>query len=123
MSRLKRVCLAETFSLRLKKLIGDGSVAAFARQMGLKQTSMDRYVKALHTPNAEALIAISTRCGVTTDWLLGLSDSPNGASPNPELPQKLLASEKKLARVNKALGHILQGTKELQTIVEENEAG
>ena len=122
MSTPKRVRLAETFALRVKKLIGGGSVAAFARQTGLKQASVDRYVKAAHAPNAEALIAISTCCGVTTDWLLGLSDFPNGSSSNFTLQNKLLHSEKKLARVNKALGHILQGTKELQSVVGENEA-
>ena len=121
MSTKKRDCLAEVFSLRIKKLIGDGSVSAFARLTGLQQASMDRYVKGVHTPNAEALIAISSRCGVTTDWLLGLTDSREGTASDQGLSQKLLQSEKKLARVNKALGHILQGTKELQTIVEDNE--
>ena len=123
MSIKKRITIAEIFSLRIKKLIGDGSVAGFARLTGIQQPSMDRYVKGVHTPNAEALIAISSRCGVTTDWLLGLTDFRDGMSSDQGMSQKLLQSEKKLARVNKALGYILQGTKELQTIVEENEPG
>ena len=111
--------LAAIFAGRLRRLIGDGSVSAFARRTGLRQASVDRYVKAAHAPNAEALRAIATRCGVTTDWLLGLADSPSGVPDETGLHRRLFLSEKKLARVSKALGHILRGTTVLQSIVDE----
>lgn len=76
MSTRKGEELALVFSERIKQLIGRDSVSAFARRVGLKQASVDRYVKAVHSPNGEALIAVSTHCGVTTDWLLGLVDKP-----------------------------------------------
>ena len=116
----KNINLAAVFSKRLKRLIGGESINAFACRMGLQQSSVDRYVKAAHAPNAEALHTIATRCGVTTDWLLGLSDSPSGDADAAGLQKRFLASEKKLARVSKALGHILKGTGELQAVVDES---
>lgn len=75
MSTQKGEEISSVFSQRIKTLIGGDSVSSFARRVGLKQASVDRYVKAVHAPNAEALMAIATHCRVTADWLLGLSDN------------------------------------------------
>lgn len=68
------------FSERIGELIGSGTVTGFARQTGLKQAAIDRYVKGQREPNADALRKIAMSCGVTTDWLLGLSKYPNGVN-------------------------------------------
>lgn len=97
MSTRKGEALASVFSARVRTLIGDESVSAFARRVGLKQASVDRYAKAVHSPNAEALIAIATNCGVTSDWLLGIEDRRMAGNPRAE------AAESKLAAVKKSL--------------------
>lgn len=105
-----------SFTERIKELIGDGAVSAFARSVGLKQAAIDRYVKGLREPNADALRKISNACGVTTDWLLGVSSSPNGVADS-DWRSRALAAERKLERVNKALAHALKGFEELQEAV------
>lgn len=106
------------FSSRLKTLIGDGSVSAFARKVGLKQASVDRYVKEVHAPNAEAICAVATHFGVSADWLLGLSDNQNGEGDISDTwKQSALIAQHKLDKVNEALGKILDGTKALQEAV------
>jgi len=42
---------------------------------------MDRYTKASSLPAADAIVAISEVCGVSADWLLGLTDTRSGGSP------------------------------------------
>ncbi|MCL2103466.1 MAG: helix-turn-helix domain-containing protein [Kiritimatiellaeota bacterium] len=123
MSNQKRVKVSTIFSSRINELIKDESVSAFARRVGLRQATVDRYVRDVHSPNADALLAIATHCGVTTDWLLGLSDSPNRVGDDGDLLKRCQGAEQKLARVNKALGFILKGTNELQAIVEGNRGG
>ena len=120
MSTQKREKVSDIFSSRVNELIKSESVSAFSRRIGLRQASVDRYVKAVHSPNADALIAIATHCGVTTDWLLGLSDSPNRVGDESDLLERCQRAEKDLVRVNKALSFILKGTNELQAIVEGN---
>jgi transcriptional regulator with XRE-family HTH domain len=115
--------LKSVFSERLKELIRGRPVTEFARRVGLQQSAIDNYIKKKRSPNAEAIITISSACCVSTDWLLGLTDSKDGVSGDEQLQKKLNVSEKKLARVNKALGHILKGTNELQAVVDEGVTG
>lgn len=105
-----------SFTERIKELIGSSAVSAFARSVGLKQAAIDRYVKGLREPNADALRKISAACGVTTDWLLGVSSTPNGVSDS-DWRNRALAAERKLEKVNKALAHALKGFEELQEAV------
>ena len=53
---------------------------------------------------------------MTTDWLLGVSSTPNGVSDS-DWRSRALAAERKLERVNKALAHALRGFEELQEAV------
>ena len=119
MSRSKENEFRSMFSERLMELIGDKSVTGFARRVGLQQTAIDRYVKKKRSPNAEAIITISSACCVSADWLLGLTDAREGVPGDEQLQKKLALSQKKLVRVNKALGHILKGTNELQAVVDD----
>ncbi|MBR3583588.1 MAG: helix-turn-helix transcriptional regulator [Kiritimatiellae bacterium] len=118
MSTRKGEDISRVFSSRLKTLIGKESVSAFARKAGLKQASVDRYVKGIHAPNAEAIYTIATQFGVSSDWLLGLSDNPNGEDGNSDTwKQTALVARLKLDKVNEALGKIIDGTKALQEAV------
>lgn len=104
------------FAERISHLIGSGSVSEFARRVSLNQAAIDRYIKGLRQPNADALRQIATVCEVTTDWLLGISDNPFGVD-NTDWHRRALVAEQKLSRVSKALGHALKGFEELQEAV------
>lgn len=106
----------EKFSDRIKGLIGTDSVSAFARRIGIKQAAVDRYVKGLREPNADALRTIATACDVSTDWLLGISATPNGVTDT-DWRNRALSAERKLDKVQKALAHALKGFEELQDAV------
>ena len=103
-------------SERIKTLIGDETVSAFARRIGMKQAAIDRYVKGQREPNADAIRVISTACSVSADWLLGISDSTNGVGDT-DWRSRALAAERKLEKINNALGHALKGFEELQEAV------
>lgn len=109
--KIKRI-----FSERINELIGENSVSAFARRVGLKQAAIDRYAKGLRVPAADALVAIASECAVSIDWLLGVTSNPNGEDQS-EWRSRALCAQRKLDKVNEALGKILDGTKALQEAV------
>ncbi len=65
----------EKFFARLKELKGNRSTSAFAREAGIQQQNMDRYLKG-REPTLSAIIKICMGLGVSADWLLGLADKP-----------------------------------------------
>ena len=116
MSTPKEEKVKEIFSMRIRELIGEDSVSSFARRVGLKQAAIDRYVKGLRAPAADALVSIASECSVSIDWLLGISANPIGDDKS-EWRIKALCAQRKLDKVNEALGKILDGTKALQEAV------
>ncbi len=68
------------FVTRLNQLRGDNSVSAFARLADIPQPSMDKYLKG-RLPSIDILIRLSTRFGVSADWLLGISDDRSPCLP------------------------------------------
>lgn len=116
MSTPKEETIKTVFSARIRSLIGSESVSAFARRVGLKQAAIDRYVKGVRAPAAEALVALANSCSVSSDWLLGLSSTPAGEK-NSDWRTKAIAAQRKLDKVNEALGKVIEGTKALQEAV------
>lgn len=76
--------MKKVFSARLIELRGTRNTSEFARFLGMKQATLDRYVKMQRTPNGESIVQICKACGVSADWLLGLA--PACASPPPPFP-------------------------------------
>lgn len=77
------------FITRLKELQGQNSVTAFARYLELPQNTVDCYVKGRRKPSVELVTRVCKKCGVSADWLLGLSDTrepSEGAAPAKALP-------------------------------------
>lgn len=109
--KIKRI-----FSERINELIGEESVSAFARRVGLKQAAIDRYSKGQRLPAADALVVIATECNVPVDWLLGVASKPSGDGQF-DWRSRALSAQRKLDKVNEALGKILDGTKALQEAV------
>ena len=91
------------------------SVSAFARFLGLNQKTLDLYMKGERKPSVDLIVAVCTKCGRSADWLLGLS--PPIGSQQSDWRARAIAAEKKMERVNRALGHALKGFEELQEAV------
>jgi transcriptional regulator with XRE-family HTH domain len=93
------------------------NVSEFARILGINQKTLDFYIKGERKPSVELIISVCSKCNVSANWLLGLPEH----SENAESQVRAANAERQLARINKALGHILKGTNELQAIIEEGE--
>ena len=91
----------KNFSDRLKELRGDLSQDAFALKIGTKQTTLSNWERGFREPNFSGLILISTSCGVSADWLLGLSDerSPGRSSLS---DSRIALLEKKIIQLESA---------------------
>lgn len=61
--------------IRLKELRGSLSQAKFASDLGLPQQTYANYETGRSEVGLSLLCDLASRFGVTTDWLLGLSDS------------------------------------------------
>lgn len=56
-------------TLRLKALIGEDSVSAFARKVGLSESLIRKYLKGSE-PSVLKAAKIAKRCNVSLDWLV-----------------------------------------------------
>ena len=83
--------MSKLFLTRLKELQGDIPVAAFARFLEMPQKTVDTYFKEQRKPSVEFIVRVCSKCGVSADWLLGLSETRaplNVAAPTSVLPIK-----------------------------------
>lgn len=69
---------------RLKELRGSLSQAGFASRIGIKQTSYSAWERGVKEPGASVVAKIASAFGVSTDWLLGMSDDRRATSPRLE---------------------------------------
>lgn len=95
---------------RIKDVIGEEPVKAFARRCGVPDSSLRDYTSDRKKPGVDALIAIAAAAGVTVDWLAtgkGIKytrdlkqaqERLNGAPPAvvPDLPLNLEPYRKRL---------------------------
>ena len=74
--------LAAGFRERLRTLLADdrGGVAAFLRDSGIDRSALSQFLdpEIDRLPRAESLRRIAEARGVTVDWLLSLSNAPEG---------------------------------------------
>ncbi len=62
------------FQERFKALRGDMTQGQFAEKLGISRPTVGLYESGARIPDAEVLRDIATRCDVSADWLLGLSE-------------------------------------------------
>lgn len=74
--------LAAAFRDRLRTLLGEerGGVAAFLRDAGIDRSALSQFLdpEVDRLPRAETIRRIAEARGVTADWLLSLSNAPEG---------------------------------------------
>ena len=71
--------MSKLFLSRLKELQGSNSVSAFARYLEMPQKTVDTYIKDQRKPSVEFVVRVCSKCGVSADWLLGLSEDRGGS--------------------------------------------
>ena len=64
------------FRRRLNELLGEMSTTEFAEKVGLSRQTMGFYLNGDRIPDSITLSQICRVCGVTADWLLGLTNDP-----------------------------------------------
>ena len=85
---------------RLRGLRGTESQTAFAARFGLKQAIYSHYETGRKKPSLEVLVDMAQKLGVTTDYLLGLSDTPPQKSTAAALPHINAGNHSPIAIVN-----------------------
>lgn len=84
---------------RLRDLRGELSQANFARKIRSPQTTYSSWERNYKEPSLSTLRYISSTFGVSTDWLLGLSDDRRGvvvSIPNEEYEAKIADLQAKI---------------------------
>ena len=71
----------------------------FARKCGLNTQDIQRYSKGLASPTIDKLALISAAFSVTTDWLLGLSDTKTCSQTPAGAKDKILALKEAATQV------------------------
>src|SRR4051794_16652879 len=74
--------VAAAFRERLQSLLSEerGGIAGFLRDVGIDRSALSQFLDPSidRMPRAETLRRIAEARGVTADWLLGLSNAPQG---------------------------------------------
>ena len=106
----------DKFLFRLEEVCGTRSVAEFARLLGVRQQTLNNYMNGREPPAAFVALVCKTM-NVSADWLLGLTDNNERGGDDNKWRSAALTSQRKLDKVNEALGKIIEGTKALQEAV------
>lgn len=86
----------KVFTERLKELRGCESQKSFAAMLKLNQQTYQRYESGAREPDLETIHRIGVSCGVSIDWLLGLSD----ARDRREAPSRAATADPTVARIS-----------------------
>lgn len=71
---------------RLKDLQGENSVSAFARFLEMPQKTVDTYINGQRKPSVEFIMRVCSKCHVSADWLLGLSEDRGDSQSSAPTP-------------------------------------
>lgn len=82
--------MKKILSVKLRQLRGEESQAAFAEKIGVKQVTYSTWERGSSEPSASAVAAIALACGVSTDWLLGISTAAPPADKVADLKQAII---------------------------------
>ena len=81
---------------RLKDLQGENSVSSFARFLEMPQKTVDTYINGQRKPSVEFIMRVCSKCHVSADWLLGLSDDRGGSQSAAPMPMVTKSRQKVL---------------------------
>lgn len=98
--------MKKNFASRLRELRGDYSQDEFCGKIGAKQTTYSAWERGVSEPSHDVLRQMANIFCVSTDWLLGLTDSRSGTcdpAPNPEALAEIAELKAEVARLNAEL--------------------
>lgn len=100
------------FSQRFRSLRGEQKQEAFADFLGISRPTVGFYENGTRIPDAVTLLHIAKKCGVTTDFLLGLTDNrtleTSGLDKAIGLSTKALDILKNQSRVRATVNRMLE---------------
>ena len=94
------------FPSRIRELRGEASQVSMARKIGVGQPTYSSWEAGIKFPLALQVRQIAITCGISADWLLGLSDRRDGAVQtvtDPALKQKVANLEAENAKLKEEL--------------------
>lgn len=84
------------FRERLNELLGDMSITEFAEKVGISRQTMGFYLNGDRIPDSFTLVQICKACGVSSDWLTGLTGDP---APKTSAVDELCLSPKAIRNI------------------------
>lgn len=116
------------FRERFVKLRGNLSMsqAQFAEYLGISRPTVGLYEAGARIPDAETLQNIALKCGVSADYLLGITDQPSASADiqtaqktlglSPDAINKILCLREYLPQILEILDKILANGKCIETL-------
>jgi transcriptional regulator with XRE-family HTH domain len=102
------------FVRRLKQLQNGRNTSEFARFLGVKQQTLDNYIKG-RKPSVEFIVTLCNKCGKSADWLLGLSETRENVLPASDGVKTKVADLKKAAeKISTKAGELLASIGEME---------
>ena len=92
------------FTERFRELQGEKSNTEFADFLGISRQTVGFYCNGDRVPDALTLVKISQKCGVSADWLLGLSPVPSPDIDVKDICKQTGLSEKSVICLKKHCG-------------------
>jgi transcriptional regulator with XRE-family HTH domain len=68
--------MKKSFGDRIEELRGDKTQKQFAVLLGIPLNTYTNWTRGIRFPTADAVVKICIQLGVSSDWLLGLSNTP-----------------------------------------------
>ncbi|MCL2565605.1 MAG: helix-turn-helix domain-containing protein [Defluviitaleaceae bacterium] len=88
-SEVQKKARFPVFKERFYKLRGEISQAEFADKIGIARATVGLYENGERIPDALVLKQIAEKCGVSADWLLGLTSDPKGKADTMAVEKRL----------------------------------
>lgn len=107
---------------RLLELRGDSTQNAFSASIGVVQQTYAQWELGNRQPKIQELIRLAQHFGVSTDWLLGLTDvkaQPQNANYNSDLSLRLGFAEAAIRKYKTAFANITKSLKATVETIEE----
>jgi len=111
---------------RLLELRGSSTQSEFAKSIGVIQQTYAHWELGVRQPKLQELVRLAQHFGVSTDWLLGLTEVKaqlQNANISSDLLSRAKDAEEELRRYRSAFAKITKSLKTTVEVIEELEDG
>ena len=113
-------------SSRLLELRGNTPQVEFSASIGVKQQTYAQWELGHRQPKIQEVVRLATHFGVSTDWLLGLSDEKSlqqNATLNSDLSVRYQEVNAELRRYKSAFAKLAKSLRNASEVIDELEGG